>query len=310
MLRRTFVFFVSLAAAGALLPAVAVADGPSIAVMPIAADGINPSFTATFDAGKALTDLLTNKLVDTGKLTVVDRVNIEKVFAEQKLAQSADLSSANAVQLGHTIGANFLIVGRIVYLDKAGSNSGVASQALSHFGLGGVTTSADKIKLDVRLQLVDASTGRIVKAYSHEESRSTQGFSLGDLAPAGLGGYSSQSFASSIIGQLLINAANDFAKKISDTPMTVAPSGPTINALIIALDGTNAILNKGSADGVTVGMFFSVFHQVSARDPSTNQTLVTDIPDGTVQVISVGEHSCVARTVTGKPAAPGIARSS
>jgi curli biogenesis system outer membrane secretion channel CsgG len=310
MLRRTFALFTAFTVAGALLPATAAADGPSIAVLPIAADGLNPSFAPNFDAGKALTDLLTNKLVDKGKLSVVDRQNIEKVFAEQKLAQSADLSTANAVQLGHTIGANFLVVGRIVYLDKAGANSGGTGSILNRFGIGtSVSTKSDKIKIDVRLQLLDASTGRIVKAYSHEESRSTQGVMLGDIAQS-VGGYSSESFASSIIGQLLISAANDFASKISDTPLIAAPTGPTINALIIALDGTNAILNKGSADGVTVGMFFNVFHQVSAKDPSTNKTLVTDIPDGTVQIISVGEHSSVARTVTGKPAAPGIARSS
>jgi curli biogenesis system outer membrane secretion channel CsgG len=308
MLRRTFALFVALATAGALLPALAAADEPSIAVMPIAADGINPTFTATFDAGKALTDLLTNKLVDKGKLSVVDRAHIDQVFAEQKLAQSADISAANAVQLGHTIGANFLVVGRIVYLDKAGSNSGVATSALSRFGLGGVSTSSDKYKLDVRLQILDASTGRIVKAFSHEESRSAQGVVLGDMT--GIGGYSSQSFGSSIIGQLLINAANDFANKISATTLTSAPAGPSINALIIALDGTNAILNKGSADGVTSGMYFNVFHEISAKDPATNQMLVTDVPDGTVQVISVSEHSCVARTVTGKPVSPGVAKNS
>jgi hypothetical protein len=79
----------------------------------------------------------------------------------------------------------------------------------------------------------------------------------------------------------------------------------TMNALLIAADGTNVILNKGSADRVTVGMFLNTYHAVTANDPATGRALVTNIPDGQIEVISVGPNSSAARVVSGKPTAPG-----
>src|SRR6202140_4059968 len=129
---------VSMLACFALVgPAPAFADA-AVAVMPIQADGIDPMFAANFDPGKAFTDILTNKLVDIGKLSVVDRAHIDQIFAEQKLAQSGDFVSNNAVQLGHMLGANFLIVGHITHLNKVASNSVGIGNVLGNFGINNV----------------------------------------------------------------------------------------------------------------------------------------------------------------------------
>jgi hypothetical protein len=64
-------------------------------------------------------------------------------------------------------------------------------------------------------------------------------------------------------------------------------------------------MNKGSADGVTVGMFLSAYHSVTAKDPASGKDLVTNVPDGEIEVISVGPNSSVAKVASGKPAAPG-----
>jgi hypothetical protein len=296
---------VSMLACFALVgPAPAFADA-AVAVMPIQADGIDPMFAANFDPGKAFTDILTNKLVDIGKLSVVDRTHIEQVFAEQKLAQSADFITRDAVQLGHMVGANYLIVGRITHLDKVGSQGVGIGNVFGNFGINNVGTSADRYHVQIAIQLLDAATGRIVKQYMHDETRHAKGVLIGD--PATGRGYSSAAFGSSVVGQLLNSAAGDLAQKISDTSLT-ASAGPNISAVIIAIDGTDAIINKGQADGVTVGMFFQTFHQIAARDPSTGKTVVTDVPDGSIEVRAVSGNSSVARVVSGKPAVSGIAR--
>lgn len=285
-------------------PVPALADA-TVAVMPIQADGIDPMFAANFDPGKAFTDILTNKLVDLGKVSIVDRTHIDQVFAEQKLAQSADFINKDAVQLGHMVGANFLIVGRITHLDKVASKSVGIGNVLGNFGINNVGTSGDKYHLSIAIQLVDAATGRILKSYTYDDTRGAKGVLIGD--PSTGRGYSSAEFGSSIVGQLLNSAGASLAQKISDTPLTAA-NVPNINAIIIALDGTDAILNKGSQDGVQVGMFFQTYHQISAKDPSTGKTLVTDIPDGSIEVRAVSPNSSVARVVSGKPAVSGIAR--
>jgi curli biogenesis system outer membrane secretion channel CsgG len=285
-----------------LAPTPVFADA-SVAVGGIADDGVNPMFAANFDPGKAFGDILTDKLVNIGKLSMVDRAHIDAVFAEQKNAQSGDFAANNAVQLGHMVGANFMIVGRIVHLDKITSNTAAVGNVIGSFGgMVNAGASQDRYRLQIALQIVDTSTGRIVKAFNYDQTRTAHGVTIGDTTTGA--GYSSAQFASSIVGQLLNSAGDDLSKKISAVDLTAVPV-VAMNALMIAADGTNVILNKGSADGITVGMFLNTYHQVTAKDPSTGKTLVTNVPDGQIEVTSVGPNSSVAKVVSGKPTAPG-----
>lgn len=289
--------------AAGCLPSVApatTATNPSVAVMPIGAEGIAPSGAGSLDAGKAMTDILSNKLVEEGKLSIVDRQHIEQVFSEQKLSQSADLSTANAVALGRVVGANYLVVGRITFLDKIQTNA-ANTGALGHFGLAGIAGSTDKYKIAVSLQLLDSDTGRIVKAYTYEGTRNAQGMSIGDPTGVTGGGYTSQSFASSVVGALMTTAAADLADQIAATPLAANTNAPSVTAKVINVAGAIAILNKGAAGGVTVGMFFDVYQVVQSRDPDTGSMLTTKVPNGTVQVTSLEDASSVARIVLGKP---------
>jgi curli biogenesis system outer membrane secretion channel CsgG len=276
---------------------------PAVAVGVIADDGVNPMFAANFDPGKAFGDILTDKLVNIGKLSMVDRAHIDAIFAEQKNTQSGDFVANNAVQLGHMVGANYMIVGRIVHLDKVTSNTAAIGSVLG--GFGGISNSGvsqDRYHLQIALQVIDTSTGRIIKALNYDDTRTAHGVTIGDTTTGA--GYSSTTFASSIVGQLLNAAGDDMSKKLSAIDLT-AVAAPTVSGLLIAADGTNVILNKGSADGITVGMFLNTFHQVTAVDPSTGKTLVTSVPDGQIEITSVGPNSSVAKVVSGKPVVPG-----
>jgi curli biogenesis system outer membrane secretion channel CsgG len=307
MLSRIRPALLALLVAAGFSPVVAratTATNPSVAVLPIAADGIAPAGAGGVDAGKAMTDILSNKLVDSGKVSVVDRQNIEKVFAEQKLSQSADLSTADAVALGRVVGANYLIVGRITFLDKIRSNSSAAAP-LRAIGLGGLAGSSDTYKIAVAVQILDTDTGRIVKAFTFESTRSAQGITIGD--PTATGGYASQAFAGSVVGGLMSAAAGDIADRIAATPLAASPSAVSLAARIINVGSGIAIINKGSAAGVSVGMFFNVFGLVQSRDPDTGSVLSTKIPNGTIEVTSVDDASSVARIVLGKPDIGNIA---
>jgi curli biogenesis system outer membrane secretion channel CsgG len=300
-----------------LAPAPALADA-AVAVGGIADDGVDPMFAANFDPGKAFGDILTDKLVNIGKLSMVDRAHIDAVTAEQKNVQSGGFAAADAVQLGHMVGANYLIVGRIAHLDKGSSSTAAVGNLLGNFGVPNVSTSQDRYRLDIELQFIDSSTGRIVKAFTYDQTRVAHGVVIGPTTGSATGAatdpttgggayYATQQFASSIVGQLLNSAGDDLAKKISAIDLTALPAVTTVtmNALLIAADGTNVILNKGSADRVTVGMFLNTYHAVTANDPATGRALVTNIPDGQIEVISVGPNSSAARVVSGKPTAPG-----
>ena len=104
------------------------------------------------------------------------------------------------------------------------------------------------------------------------------------------------------------NIADDFVAKI-DVRDFGGESGASTSAIIIAVDGANYIINKGANDGVKVGDFLNTFHQLSTKDPTTGAMLATDVPDGSIEIISVSPASAVARKVTGSPIVKGVARS-
>lgn len=290
-------------------PLPARAAGPTIAVMVLTSEGAAAGIGNGFDPGKALTTILTDKLVEDGKLSVVEREHVEKVFDEQKLAQSDDFSTAGTVKLGHMVNAQYLVVGRVVHLDKVGANSGGAGVLLSKIPLniGGAGASTDKVHCQVGVRLVDASTGRIVKAINFDQTQSGTSFSIGDVS-TNTEIYSSQQFTASVIGKLLNAAAADITRAIGDANLGRASDGPKLEAAIIALDGANIIINKGSSDGLAVGAFLKTFHRVVAQDPATGRTLTTDVPDGEIEITSVNESSSVARKVSGNPAVGNVAR--
>ncbi len=292
-----------------VLTPLAAAAKPTVAVISISSNGIDPWWGVGFEPGKALQDLLTNDLVDTNKLTVVERQDIEQVFNEQKLDMNSDFSASNAVLLGHTLGANYLIVGRIVHLDKVAQNQALLGSILSRvpLNIGGVGTSATKVHLGVALRVIDASTGQIVKAFTFDRSKSGTSLILGDISD-NVGGYSSQQFKSSVIGQLLTQAADQLATQIADANFAAEPAGPSLTATVIAIAGTNVILDLGSADGITQGMYLNAFQRVTATDPTTGRSLTTDVPNGQLQIISVDAHSSVAREITGQSKVGDIAK--
>jgi hypothetical protein len=65
------------------------------------------------------------------------------------------------------------------------------------------------------------------------------------------------------------------------------------------LTARDLVLNKGSSEGVTVGMRFAVLNRKGAdvKDPDTGEVLGSvELPKTFVKVVAVKEHLCIART--------------
>jgi hypothetical protein len=158
------------------------------------------------------------------------------------------------------------------------------------------------------MQVLDSTTGRIVKSLTHEQSKNATGVLIGDVS-TGVGGYSGQSFENSIVGQLINETASDFADKISSIDFSKvgsAAAGSGITADVISMDGTNPIIDKGVADGVKPGQYFTFYHQNVARLPS-GKTITTNIPDGHGEITHSDANSSVMKLIDGKATVGGTA---
>jgi curli biogenesis system outer membrane secretion channel CsgG len=259
---------------------------------------LTPWWGGSFDPGAAIADIMTNQLVNAGPYNVIDRQHIQQIEAEQEASKSGDVSPATESRLGHMLGANYLIFGRVEQFDKTGGSSG----GLGGLGgglLGGGGIKTQKLTLHVTMRIVEANTGRIVATADDSESKSGTSFALGGAGATGGAGYSSSDFTSSTVGQLITLVAGNLVKQMDPTKLVAAPPGPSINAKVLGKDGDSIIINAGTNKGVTVGTYFTIYQVKIFKDPDTGKSLESHIKRGTIQILSVDSATATGKLVDG-----------
>jgi curli biogenesis system outer membrane secretion channel CsgG len=73
--------------------------------------------TSAADLGKGVSELLVSKLVQDGIVSVVERIAIDKILAEQNLSNSDRADPATAAKLGRLLGADGVVLGTIIRYD-------------------------------------------------------------------------------------------------------------------------------------------------------------------------------------------------
>ena len=295
---------VLLASAGLLssLCGSAPAAGPTVAVLDFNTAGLTSNWYGNFQPGIALSDLLTDQLVNGGKFNVVDRSHINSVFAEHNLSTSGEVSPASAVQSGRLIGARYLITGNVIQFDKTASSGAAAGSYIPGpvgAAVGGVKT--ERVTLKVQVRVIDAQTGQIVQSYAPEDSQSGTSWGAAAWGGPAAGGYGNSNFVNSTMGHLINDEAIKIATVLDPSKMTnaAAPAAATLIGRVIAIDGTNIILNIGSTKGVAVGQYFDVVKVAHIKDPDSGKILTSSETVGKLQIVSVTADTSVAKRISG-----------
>jgi len=286
------------AAIGSAQPAAA--NGPSCAVLDFSTEGLTSNWWGQWQPGVAVSDLLTDNIVNSGKFDVLDRKNIDQTLQEHQLGASGEVDPATAINAGHLVGAHFLIEGNIVQFEQTGT-SGAAAGGFIPGPVGAVIGGVrqDRVTLKVAMRVVDALTGRIVQ--SAQEEMTERATSIGGGAFVGLagGGYSNSSFTSSAMGHLVNDVAIKLASDLDPSKFTSGPPPVNVSGHVLEVDGGNIILNVGSSRGVTVGQYFNVEHVKHIKDPDSGRILTVPENTGQIEVMQVSGDSSVARRVSG-----------
>jgi curli biogenesis system outer membrane secretion channel CsgG len=302
------VAIIALAGALAMLrgaaPAVAADAMPTVAVLDFSTAGLTGNWWGQFEPGVALSDLVTDNLVNGHKFNVVERKKLDAVMDEHKLSAAGEVSPATMIQSGHLTGARYLVTGNVIQFDRTGQSGGNAGGFLR--GLPGVVAGgikSERVTLKVQVHIVDSTTGTIVQSFEGEKTQSSTSWDAGGWAAsaAGIGGgsYSNQTFTSSTMGHLINDEAIEIANKFDPSQFSSAPTAPTITGRVIAADSGGIVLNIGSAKGVQTGMYFDVVRERQIKDPDSGKMLSVSSPTGKVQVTQVNADSAVATRVDG-----------
>lgn len=90
------------------------ADGDGFTVYPVAVFPFAERGRDTAELGSQVTDLLFANLVVNPELFLVEREEIDKLFAEQELNRSGLINPAQATQIGYLTGAKILVTGSVL----------------------------------------------------------------------------------------------------------------------------------------------------------------------------------------------------
>jgi hypothetical protein len=208
------------------------------------------------------------------------------------------------------LGVRYLIVGQIVQFGKVGANNMGGAGLVPHI-FGGAVFGSSKTELSVSVRIIEANTDRIVQIIEDDQSATVTSFNVAGIGAGaggiGAGAYSSQQFESSALGKLFTTVADDVAKKVN---IPSAPSAPAISGHVVGIDDDSIILNIGLSKGVSVGMLFTVAEVKEFPDPDNPGKMISsEIPKGTLQIISASDGSSIAKKISGTVRAGQIVHS-
>ena len=210
---------------------------PSIAVLDFSTQGLTSDWYGSFKPGVALSDLVTDQMVNGGRFNVIDRTQLSSTLGEQQLLRAAKWIRRR--RQGRTSRRLALLVtGNILQLDQTGASGANAGSLLPGYlgaAAGGVSTNRVTIKVAVRV--IDAKTGQIVQSFSDEETRSGTSWNAGGFSGYVAGSYSNQQFVNSDMGHLIDDEAAKIAKSIDPSRFNSGPAAPVLTGHIAAIDG-------------------------------------------------------------------------
>jgi curli biogenesis system outer membrane secretion channel CsgG len=246
---------------------------------------------AQWDLGNGMAEMLTTALIASGRFTVVERPEIQKVITEQDFGASGRTAGGEAAQFGKILKAQIMISGAVTEFEANGGGQG-GGFSVKGFTIGGNRASA---KVGVNIRLYDTTTGQILDS-QHCEGLAEEGglsFSYSD-SNFGMGG---SSFNKTPLGRACQDAINKAVFFIVARMQNV----PWYGRIVDVKEDGKVFINAGINAGMAPGDVLSVFRAGEALvDPETGLDLGSELTKiGQVQILQTQDKFSVATTTAG-----------
>ncbi len=226
--------------------------------------------------GRGMADMLITELVKSGKFTVIERTQLEKILSEQKLGMSGAVTPQTAAKAGKLLGVDIAIIGAVT---EFGHSQGGLGGRLGGIGVGMKTQKAT-VAVDVRL--VNTTTGEILVAENVRKQKSKRGVAISDWS-RGVSFDNRNQFDQSLIGKTTREAIAEIVKLIDKTSRKIKWQGKVVKAT-----SSSVIINAGSEHGVKKGDKFIILRLGEELiDPDTGLSLgSTEEEIGMIEVVN------------------------
>ncbi len=241
-------------------------------------------FGTQVDVGQGIGAMMTTRIAQDGKFTVVERRKVANIMKEQDFGASNRVKKSTAARIGQIRGADFTLMGDIVVFGRddrrgaAGLGVGVSGSG----GVVGVSKGTGKAVVVLAYRLVDNESSEVVATGEArgESQRTSKGgmagfFTGGTLVGGGISSNASN-FGETIIGEAVMNAVAKLSSDLSKRGASAAASAKEveIEASVADIAGASITITAGSGAGITNGMKLTVFRKgKEIKDPTTGEVL-------------------------------------
>lgn len=263
------------------------------------------NWTGRWNLGDAWGTILTDQLVQSGKFIVLGEADMRgAAMAEQDLAATGRVAGGKkAPKMGRMSPAQLLVKGAITHVQEtkgAGGGFGLSRGPLSGLRIGADTGSAE---INVTIYVVDSTTGQVKGSKSVVGKSGKKGLKLG-YGGSKLGGLTGDlgGFEKDNMGLATTDAINQAMEYIIGQLEAI----PWEGSVALAKDD-KLIINRGTREGVTVGMKFDIGEVEEVVDEDTGEVLDSDMKKlGTVVVTEVKEKVSYTTPLAGAEKGMGV----
>lgn len=249
--------------------------------------------------GKAAADLLITKLVQEGKVSVIERSAIDKLLTEQNLTNSDRTDPVTAAKLGRVLGVDAIILGTITRYDYADKTTGGGGGArFGGFGGNPMKTKHDiiaAVQISTRLVSPDTAEVLAVSQGTGEVNRKGVKVDVRDMSQITMmQGNTNNPLMNECMDTAIVQLVTQLKLAFPKVPARM----PVIDGLVAdSSDAGQLILNVGAHDGVKLGDRLQVWRAgKEIRDPATDKVLMRDDTLlGDAVVTKVNDISSVAQ---------------
>lgn len=253
-----------------------------------------------WELGDAWGTIFTDQLVQSGKFIVLGEADMRgAAMQEQDLAASGRTAGGKkAPKMGRMTPAQLLVKGAITHVQETKGGGG-------GFGFKGITIGGDagSAEINITIYLVDSATGQVKASKSVIGNSGKRGLTLGYHGSA-LGGLTGDigGFMKDNMGKAAMDACNQALEFLVAQLDSIPWEGS-----VSLVKSDKLLINRGTREGVEVGMKFDVGKVEEIVDEDTGEVLDSEMTKiGTVTVTEVKEKICYTTPLEGAEKGMGV----
>lgn len=240
-----------------------------------------------WNLGAGMAELLTSALLETDRLVLLERKNINEVVGEIARQGQPMFRPEGRVERGRLMNAQYLIRGTITDFTVVSDSSG----GLSYLNIFSLFGSSSKARVALAVQVVDVASGRILYSVKTDGTASAGGAGGRiDYKQVSFGG---DSFFRTPLGEATSEAIENAVEEILEG-MKGIPWKP----VVADVDGTDLIVNGGANVGLKPATIYLVRETPrDITDPVTGNT-IESVPGrviGRIQLTEIRPTSAGAK---------------